>query len=97
LHDTIREQARNLLTRDGIVPDDAELDVRYLGQFASRADVYKHLSIIGSPHIDFEVWPYTHIDWRAAAAEVEEDADTDPLLVIDNHYFDAHFPDLNRD
>lgn len=97
MHDTIRELARKHLTRGSVVPDDAEIDARYLGQFVSMADVYKHLFAIDSPHINVHEWPYAYIDWNEAALAVTDSDHS--LLIVDGHYFDATISEsttLNR-
>lgn len=41
------------------------------------------------PAINWEGWPFRHIDWTAAAYEIEAGIVHGRITVIDDHYFDT--------
>lgn len=88
LDDDIRDKARQKLTVGPRIPDDAELDARYLGRYDSHAQLVRMLFTMDAPHIDLGVWPYCHIDWDRAASALALDGPVN-LLEIDGHWFDA--------
>lgn len=85
----IRDQAREKLTLGPLIPDDQELDARYLGQYESLAHLARGLFAMKSPHIVLSEWPYCHIDWEAAATALFLDGSLRDLLEVDGHWFDA--------
>lgn len=89
LDDTILDQARQKLTLGPSVPDDEELNARYLGQYDSHAQVARALFIMTNPHIDLAVWPFTHIDWTQAAETLFLGDGGRDLLEVGGHWFDA--------
>lgn len=89
LDDSILDRARQKLTLGPLVPDDAELNARYLGQYDSRAQLARALFLMDSPHIDLSSWPHCHIDWDSAAEALFLDGGVGHLLEIEHHWFDA--------
>lgn len=89
LDDGILNQARQKLTLGELVPDDAELGARYLGQYDTRAQLARGLFLIDAPHIDLGVWPYCHIDWESAAEALFLGGGSNSLLEVNGHWFDA--------
>ena len=89
LEDSILDQARRKLTLGALVPDDAEICARYLGQYDSHAQLARGLFLMDAPHIDLAVWPYCHIDWDAAAKALFIGGGSTSLLEVDGHWFDA--------
>lgn len=84
-----REQARVKLTVGPLVPDDTELDARYLGEFPGREELARALFQMDAPHIEITRWPYSHIDWDAAADELFARDGARNLLEVNGHWFDA--------
>lgn len=70
------------------IHDDGELVARYLGEFASTADFARGMFQLDCPHVDLNAWPYTHIDWTAAAALIQPSVG-DTVLTVEGHWFDA--------
>lgn len=89
LDETTLDRAREKLTLGRMVPDDAELVARYLGEYDSRSHLARALFLMDAPHVDLAAWPYCHIDWEEAAAALFLGGGGRNLLEIDGHWFDA--------
>jgi hypothetical protein len=89
LDEEVRQEARARLTIGPRVPDDIELDARYLGYAATNDALAKLLFEVNNPFIDTRMWPYTHIDWTLASAELLDEKGRQSLLQIRGHWFDA--------
>ena len=83
------EHARQALTLGPRIPDDTEMTARYLGAFSGREELARGLFQMDAPHIDLDQWPYSHIDWSAAAAELFIGDGARNLLEVNGHWFDA--------
>ena len=70
-------------------PSDDEVRARYLGEYATLPDLAQALFSIDNAHIDLDTWPYSHIDWAKAAAEIFGNGGDKSLLNIGGHWFDA--------
>jgi hypothetical protein len=76
---------------DGFSAEDITRDVLlntltdYIGQFDSAVTVLKTAAQQAYPKISFERFPFSHIDWDAAAKVYMEHG---VLVVGDGHYFD---------
>jgi len=89
LDDDILNRARRELTLGPLIPDDDELNARYLGHYNSRAELAKALFEIDSPHVDLASWPHCHLSWESAAQALFLGGAANNLLEIDGHWFDA--------
>lgn len=89
LTDAVLETAREKLTVGPLVPDDAELLARYLGEYEDRASLARALFQMDAVHVEVGKWPYSHIDWDAAAAALFAGDGGRNLLEVDGHWFDA--------
>ena len=71
----------------------AEIVSRYIGAHDSLRSVAQALARQSYPTqtgIDFNTWPFSHIDWEAATIDLGQSLTSGTLLVVDGlYYFDA--------
>lgn len=86
---SVRDAAAQALTIGTRRPSDEEVEARYLGEYQTAADLARALFLMDNAHISLGSWPYSHIDWTAAANELFADGGDKSLLNIGGHWFDA--------
>lgn len=76
----------------------SEVKTRYLGKYNSLPQLARSLARQSFPPpavgtlggVDFDAWPFVHIDWDAAATTLGKSLQSGTLLVVDGtYYFDA--------